>query len=706
MSFLSENTSEFLSARITKKGRNAISKGNFRISFFQIGDSEYDYSTPFNSLNGLNGNPNQKVFSPFDHESGVKYPYKLDSDIDSTTYGTPIQNSYTDTLRNVMGPAGFITNFLEYNSDDCSGTGVMCTTTSVSFSQISGGTSLTVLSGDTFNECEYITLVFDQFCGTDPNLPIISGETNSLIYKIVSISGNTLNLDRSTPNLSSLSGYCQVVCNRCSIEYPIEPSVGEVCLPNLIDPLEQHDPWTLNVVWGQNPIGYTGISENNLTGYTSNKWVSTKQFLGYTTSSGQTVNTGTTYTNSYDETIIVTPEEQRCIAVIHYSELGDIKNDPERFFKYDDYISTNDEIGDSIVDDVDGNPITDTEYFEVYIPFIMYHRNTGTTLGAVFHMDTTDYYIETPTGITDGRMVLEYRYLLDEQNNKVGRVFYNNKTIVFDDQELVAMLDYRSNRRYTLDAPKVFLVPSDLSSVNSLINGTTNQVFWVTYMFTNSDQSLNGLPCNYYTKITSIADDGDVCHPNVPSNIGVKFNTTAFKYMVTSLSGITDGFVGTDFKILVQETSPYVYPSPDLWREINFTTQAGGNGINFLNPANIVDTTFIINLSSYSGATYYSLESYMGVNYFSGNNKFGDEQPFPGSVRLVRSSDIEVMNFLINLPSTQFTTTQNPTYTNGKDKMITDVTLLDNNKEVLVVAKTAKPVKRTGTQVFAVKLDF
>lgn len=192
MSFLSENTSEFLSARITKKGRNAIAKGNFKISFFQIGDSEFDYTSPFTALDGLSTNPNQKVFAPFDHESGVKYPYKLDSDSSSTTYGTPIQNSYTETLRNVMGPAGFVSNYLEYDNTDCSGTSVECTSTSVSYSSISGGTSITVLSGSSFSDCEYITLVLDQFCGTDPNSPVISGETNSFIYKVTGVTGNTL----------------------------------------------------------------------------------------------------------------------------------------------------------------------------------------------------------------------------------------------------------------------------------------------------------------------------------------------------------------------------------------------------------------------------------------------------------------------------------------------------------------------------------
>jgi len=703
MSFINDNTSEFFTAKITKRGRNSIAKGDFKISFFQIGDSEFDYNSPFNTLNGLNGTKTQKVFSPFDIEPGVKYPYKLDSDNNTTTYGTPIQNSYTESIRNTIGPAGFVTNHIQFNEDDCTGSGVMCVTTTLPYSGLTGGTKVVINSGVTFTDCEYVTLVFDNFCGTDPDFPIISGETNSLIYKIVGITGTTIEFDRSTPDLSSLIGTYQMVCNKCVSGNNID--IGDLCLPKPIDPMDQQDPWTLNVVWDQNIIGYTGLTNTNLTGFTGNRWVSTKQFLGYTTSLGQNNNTTNGFIDSFNEFNLVTPEEQRCLAVIHYSELGDIY-DPERFFKYDDYISTNNNIDDSIIDDVNGDPITDLEYFEVYIPFILYHRNTGTTIGVTFHMGTVDKTIVTPTGFTDSRFSLKYRDLLDEQNIKVGKVFYNNKTIVFDDQELVAVLDYRSNRKHTLDAPKLFFVPSDQPSTNSLINGTSDQVFWVTYTFYNYDQGLNSLPCNYYTKISSIVNGDDVCSPNVPSSIGFKLSETALKYMKTELSGFTEGFLGTELKILVQETPINTLPSPELWKEIDYTFEANGDGTNYLDPDNIVNKTFIIDLDKYDSAGYYSIEEFISKNYFEGNNLFGDEQPFPGSIRVVRSTDIEVMNYLINLPTTQFTTTQNPTYSIGKDKMITDVTLLNSNKEVLVVAKTPKPIKRVGTQVFNIRLDF
>jgi hypothetical protein len=699
MSFLNSNNSEYLSARITNRGRKAIANGSFNIQYFQIGDSEYDYNVPFNSLTGTTGQ--QKVFSPLDKDGGVKYPFGLDSTV-STTYGSPISNNLTTTLRNEMGPAGFVSKYSTTPT-------VQTTTQKVNYSAVSGSTSLVVPSGATFNECEYITLVFDNFSGTT-----ITGKTNSLIYKVLSVSGNTLNLDRKVPNLTSLTGNAQVVCNKFSNE----TTSGNLIYP--IDYTQQLNSWKLNTVWTDKPIGgdYNGTDES-LSGYTSNQYASIKNLLGYT-KTGQTFNnftggtiTGTTYKNSFDELVEVSPSEQRCVAILHYSELGDILVDPERFFKYDDYISsltgtTGTSIslfGDLNVSDRDYNK-SDNGYFEVYIPFIYYHRNsvTGGTLGALFTMDTTDYYIKSSI---NSRHQIKFRYLVDERNNKVGKVFVDNKIIVFDDQELVAMLDYRSNRRYTLPSPKLGMVPSDGTSSNSLLP-TTGDTVWLTYMFGNtSGDTLNALPCNYFNKITG---------NGTPSQLTFKFNTDAFPYISgttsgTTLNDIKDIFVADKFYALVQTGSTLTTSG---WKKIDITSQISGYTSGYINHLSLNNYTFTITKANYTGGTSFDLEDHMsGVtsDYLwntTGSTtqpQFGDEQPFPGSVRLVRATDIEEMNMMINLPSTQFTKTQNPTYVSG-DKYITEVALLNSNKEPLVVAKAPTPVKRAGTQVFAIKLDF
>jgi hypothetical protein len=181
--------------------------------------------------------------------------------------------------------------------------------------------------------------------------------------------------------------------------------------------------------------------------------------------------------------------------------------------------------------------------------------------------------------------------------------------------------------------------------------------------------------------------------------------------MYTTSSGIKDGFIANKFYALVQTGTT---PTTNGWIKIDITSKISGYTSGYIDPTNLVNYTFTITKSDYTGGTSFDLEDHMSnvsSDYLwntTGSTtqpQFGDEQPFPGSVRLVRATDIEEMNMLVNLPSTQFTTTQNTTYVSD-DKYITEVALLDSLKEPLVVAKTSVPIKRTGTQVFAIKLDF
>ena len=330
-----------------------------------------------------------------------------------------------------------------------------------------------------------------------------------------------------------------------------------------------------------------------------------------------------------------------------------------------------------------------------------------------------------------------FRFLLDEVGNRVGKVFPKNKIVVFDDQELVAILDYRSNRKYTLPSPRVFATPSNSTADNSMLQGTTGttgQTVWITYMFEyTGDTKMNSLPCNYFNKV-SLRDVNGECSFSSPSNVSFKFsdNTlTELNFLKTNITGTTeslvDGFVANKFTALVQiVNSATGSPKPNEWRKIDLTSQVGGNGVTLLNKTGFTGTTFTITKTQYDAASSnkFDLETHFSgltTNYLGDTNsttqpQFGDEQPFPGSIKLVRASDIEQLNFLINLPTGTFGDipnnergiSQNPTYptTGTTSTYITEVALLNSNKEPLVIAKTPTPIKRAGTQVFAVKLDF
>jgi hypothetical protein len=719
MSFLSSNNGEVVSAKITKKGRKAIASGSFNIAYFQIGDSEFDYTGSLSLLTG--SATHQHVLSPFDGDTAIKYPFSMDSNT-TTTYGIPVLNpNYTTTnIRNLMGPAGCVTNY-----NGTTGTTIETHKESVSLSSISGNT-LSVANGSLFTANEFITLALKPTSGTTN---VITGNTTSLVYRIVSLTTgdttNTLTLDRNLPNLTGITG--SVYSNLYKDEYGVtelEPN----CLPTPISSTSQLNSWTLNTIWTTKPIGAKSSNED-ISGYTNNRYASVKNFLGYTTSEGQTFQNftggttstgftstliGTSYKNCKGDIIQVSPEEQRSIAVLHYSELGDLIYDPERFFKYDDFISHLTTTGNTITDD----DKTDNDYFEIYIPYIFYHRDhrlTGTTTsGAIFRMDTTDYYVKSTTGVTESTFNVKFRYLIDANNNRVGKVFVNHKVIVFDDQELVAILDYRSNRKYTLPAPKLRLIGTGDLPENSLLS-STGQTLWVTYAIANEiGSTLNALPCNYYSKITGTT---------TASSVTLNFDSSEFSYMVTgnSLNNIVSGFLGKKIFLLMQLTTGTSLPSANSWKYTDYTNKiASGiySGTTYIQPNDLTSYTYVIDYTTYQSATTFDLDSHMtGLtsNYLGTLNdngattttpQFGDAQPFPGSVKLVRGSDIEEFNFLVNLPIGKFNVSQNPTYTTGKDVYMTEIALLDNTKNALVVAKTPTPIKRTGAQVISVRLDF
>ena len=693
MSYLTKNNFEYVSSRLTNNGRKSISKGEFNITYFSIGDSEYNYT--FSGITGdiITQDTHQKVIYPKDMDNNIKYPIKYDNDI---VYGLPILNNETIEIRNVMGNAGFVDNYKNNPK-------IYSLISKIPYSSITNTNEivLTKSTGTTFNNSEYLTLIFSTLSTQNE----ITGNTNSLVYKIISVSGLTTTtekivLDRKLPTLTGLTGYATFISNNCDNEFGGITQIDNY-LP-LITTTQQLNPWKLNIVWSKPPIGfqsgYLDISLFNSAGFNS-----TKEYFGYNStgqtfinSTGLTINNHTTYPNSFSTNATnnlntLLPNDQKCIAILHYTEYGDLYTDPDRYFKYDDYISTNNIIEDSLITDDNDYPLTDVDYFEIHIPFIKYHINNYSTKGAIFTMDTTDYYVRS---VKNENHKIRFRYLLSESGYKVGKIFVDKQIIIIDDEELVACLDYKSNRRYTLPAPKITHKP--INSNSSLLSGVTGTTIWVTYGFSyTGNTSYNSLPCNYFLKLESNTTTSDVSF-----NFG---NSTT--YMVSNLSNINNGFVANKFFILVQITNNNEFPLSNNWKSIDYTTEAGGDGTSLLDYNNIYNVTFDITKTKYDSASNFILHNHINDTYTGQTSNFGDEQYFPGSIRLVRSSKIETMNYLLNLPTDKFNISQNPTYNNG-DVMITDFALLNNNKETMVIGKTSKPIKRMGNQIISIKLDF
>jgi hypothetical protein len=76
----------------------------------------------------------------------------------------------------------------------------------------------------------------------------------------------------------------------------------------------------------------------------------------------------------------------------------------------------------------------------------MWHKSTGSTIGATFKADIDEKYFDDIENGLDVR----YHNLVDESGNVVGKVFNDLKLFVIEDQDLLFALSYKSNRSWTL----------------------------------------------------------------------------------------------------------------------------------------------------------------------------------------------------------------------------------------------------------------
>ena len=395
MGYIIKNTSGLVNTRITDVGRRYISQGNFNISYFQIGDSEVNYGAQYN-ITGYNilmpaFDAQNDVGTPQSNKQNVKYPIYVEG-ITGNTYGIPFMDSNVDDVYNSQVPFGF---FLTGNTYPYSAqTSSAYTVTSnyvVELNTLSGQTSGVEINFDyvaptsgTPKIGDFITMFFD---GNGFN----TGEFETgpvLTYKIQDILPSTgttgtttwtLTLDRAVP---IYTGQSAGVIGRCLI-YPsgmtelydtLTPAYLETCGENEITTI-----WNMNIPWSESPAGVFSSVYESFLQYGSISYLSTKQYLGYQQNSGQTDTSQTFYYNSFDEKVVVEPNDQKCIAVVHYTNqsLDNVYGEKFATQAFDPQ-----------------NPTTDpglARNFKLTIPNLLWNKTTGKTIGEFFYIDPPVY---------------------------------------------------------------------------------------------------------------------------------------------------------------------------------------------------------------------------------------------------------------------------------------------------------------------------
>jgi hypothetical protein len=745
MAYIIKNTSGLINTRLTDVGRRKLSQGNFNISYFQIGDSEVSYKAVPN-YNQTNNNILMPDFnaqndtgSPQSNKENIKYPYYVEGNR-GNTYGLPFMDSTFQEVYNAAGEKGFF---------ELSGTpGNWSAQTSSAYTITSNYfVQLDSLSGQTFLDVEFdgsspvpttgtpsvgdiVTLIIgDGSLGGVQTYPVLT-------YRIQAINPTTgtsattywtFTLDRAVPDLTpfSVSGEISRV-----LVYPSGMTVlydfvtpapfWETDTINFESPCDVASRentliWNMNIPWSESPAGVFSATYEDYTKYGSVSYIGTKEYLGYQEPSGQTDTSQVFYYNSFDEKIVVTPQDQKAIAIVHYTnqDIDHVYGEKFSTIPFDPQNPT-DQIGLA-------------RHLKVTIPTLMWHKSTGNTIGQSFYIDPSGYdlckpfYIKSTKNLDMNDPGIRYFHLWDtnpDDNgnlNRVGKVFPDSETIIFDDEEIVAALSYKSNRNWTLPAPKLsYLAPNTLYTNNSTATGlltADTQTLWVTYRLNNTAFT-ESLHCNYYSKIVGPSSGCSDTSQNVAVRFGPEFQFLNQPLSSSTVSGLT-GYCANSIMLLCQITSGDTKPSPTDWKHIDVTSYISATTVNgYLTMSGLTGTTFQLDLASYQNAVdngdIYNLADYIDIptNNQSQYLNFGDEYYFYGNFTTDISATIYEMRYLINLGRNQFTNTSNPTWTSGTTSYVTEIGLYDSNKDLIVISKLQSPELRQGIQQYVVKLDF
>ncbi len=735
MSYIIKNTAALINTLVTDAGRKKISQGKFDISYFQVGDSEVCYNC-VNNLDPVNLNVLMPQFNtqnlapvPQKNRMEIKYPIYLDS-TSGSTFGIPFDASYIDSVYNSAAPRGFFTgstgtpvtysaytssaytinpNYVVENTGITSGTVITISGTSIDPS-VSG----TVTPG------MFMTLF------TNGSISPIQNSGPLFTYLVVGVTGDTstggtitIQVDRQLPNLGTMgiTGFSQTLFYPSGMTVLYDTVTPEPFWANDVINFETNcdvsqrnvNIWNMNIPWTESPAGLFSNAYEDYNLFKSTGYTGSKEYFGYNSNTGQEDTDSTYYYNSFSEKIILSPSDQKSIAIVHYTNQA-IDNFYGEKFAQEEYDANN------------PGGTGQARNFKVSIPWLMWHKNSGATIGEEFYTDPSGFtslnlfephYIESKKDPNFNEPGLRYYHLWDTHPNtngypnRVGKVFPDYKMIIFDDDEIVAALNYKSNRSWTLPAPKLGLVtPNTFSGVlggtAGLLTGNT-EVLHLTYIFTNTafTQSLH---CNYYSTITG----NDQSLLPGASDILIRFGNE-FPFLQNTYTS-PSGFTATGLKLIAQKVSTgTTRPVATSWKEIDVTSQLSATTVGgYLNASGITNTTIQLTKSMYDTASTYNLSNYLNLVPLGSTGltlNFGGEYFFFGNIQTDIQATIYVMNFLCNLGQTQFFDSSNPTWT-GNNPYVTEVGLYNADKELMVISKIQSPEKRQGIQQYPIKLDF
>ncbi len=711
MSYIINSTNPFVSIKLTEKGREQLALGQLNFSFWGIGDSEINYDREAI----VDANPTDvtlsatsKIFRPFDRQPNIKYYI--------TPLGAPtpfqvLDNSNISVIKAVVNNEATERGFFSVSGS------VFTTLTGSTYTpysqqilntQFTGGTTLILSSTTAITQGDIMLIKLTNETYGSITTTSNASAIPSLWYKVQSISGNSVNVDRRLPALSGSSTSKSAIIIYRGGEVYNTIATGDTTAYwdsgtlsfDSANNVTCHDVpvWNMNNVWCENLAGITGLTGTSIyedyTKFGSYQYLGTKNpYLEYLCSY-----TGESTTVNCNGTGLSYPDDiSKSISIIHYTN-NTISNLYGEFL----YIDT-----------------TNSKTLRIYLPDLMYHRRgystaSGTSMGMTFvasgstkFVGTSDIeyidLIEDPSLIATGNIPIA-----------IGRVYPQLRVVVIHDDEIVAAISYKSNRSWTLPALSATLSsPSGGTSTGVL---GINKTMYLTYSLENS--SITGmttpLSAQDYIKISNTTSSA--------KDVSFKISDVDLlpymrKIETSGYDGL--GFYANTFKLVYQIVDDTVTrPDPGSWKAYNFTSTAiTGNANQTIDPKLLENQTptitgFILDTIKNSGATTFDITQSLNMapNVNPNILQFGDERFFYGNLTTFIGATIYKTVFDIRVNSGQFNATTNPTRstdlsTNPPNIKVSEVGIYDSNKNLVCIGKLSIPIPLSAGNTIMIELS-
>ncbi len=362
---------------------------------------------------------------------------------------------------------------------------------------------------------------------------------------------------------------------------------------------------------------------------------------------------------------------------------------------------------------------------EVDIPHILWHRNgsglNGTSLrGGIKLIDAGSEIFYDTTGKTS------YTILKDgigPNAQVVGRVYFEMKTIVLTDQELITALDAKNNRNYTWPPMKVELVSTTSNPLISAggYTGLAEQGkrYYVTYQLSSYPGAgpRQGVPCSYIQVIDGQNDDD-----GNPMYIKGTFPPNSFPFLRSHLNAFSGAGGHADgVHMIVQEVdnaddTGILGLSPFKWliapTGVYGVSRFGNIGIStYISATQMNAFTFYATREEMDGSNYFNMSEFtfstgIGQSLYPFDREFwhGDTEMFFGNItaKKVRKSYVRSVRFFIE--KDYLNTTTNFTYTSGST-FISEIYLLGGDNKILGIGKPDRPIEKNDTIMIDLALN-